>query len=130
MVNKKPNDTKSKASEGLIKQVDVELVVPPGQPISYANFATVQHDSNDGNMQIGFFQVQQPFVIGSPEQKEKAFAKIDTVSAVCTHRIVISPTIAAGLANAIADQLEKSKRFQALKAEMSPASQHSRDSHG
>lgn len=130
MVSKKPNDTKSKASESLIKQVDVELVIPPGQQITYSNFATVQNDTNDGNMQIAFFQVQQPFVIGSPEQKAKTFAKIDTVSAVCTHRIVVSPTIASGLANALIEQLGKLKGFQELKAEMSSASRDSRDSHG
>jgi len=99
----------------LIKQVDLDFVFPSGQQIAYSNFATAQHDTNDGNLHLTFFQIQQPVVLGTHDEKLQKMDDIKSVPAVCIHKIAISQATAAGLIRAIGEQLAKATIYQTMK---------------
>jgi hypothetical protein len=81
--------TAKKSEDSRLKAVPIKHVFPEGQRSLFSNHITVQH-SNEGEFTISFFEVTQPLVLGNPDEVDKQWAGIESATATCLARVVVS----------------------------------------
>jgi hypothetical protein len=102
---KTPKRATKQPLESKYKAVPIKHVFPEGLRSAFSNHITVQH-SNEGEFAISFFDVQQPLVLGDPENQSKQWAEIEAAEATCIARIVISATRMPRLIGALISNFE------------------------
>lgn len=84
-----PNEKNVEFDESTGKLVRLEHVVSPGVQTQFANHAVVQH-TRDGDFYISFFEAVPPLIVGDPGEVDEQFKQIESISANCITRIVVS----------------------------------------
>lgn len=66
----------------------IEWTFPPGLVSRPATNIIVQHTEHE--FTISFFEVQQPILLGTPEQNRAILEKMGSVQMMCVARVIIS----------------------------------------
>lgn len=71
------------------KQIPIEFVIPDGIVSRYATNMVVQHTEHE--FIISFFEAENPFLLGSDEEKRAGLERIEKIRSICVGRIVVAP---------------------------------------
>ena len=107
---KKPDKTNTKNETITTINRPLQFLMPDSTILSrFSNFAFVQHQPE--NFTITFYEIQQPpLTAESEEDKKKALEGLDSIPAVCSARIVLTPKHFRELLKAMQSSLEKHDR--------------------
>ena len=94
--------------------IPVEFRVPSGLTGQYATNIVVQHTEHE--FIISFFQVDNPFLLGSPEENRSRLAELGRIPAYCVGRVIVAADRMPGFVRIMEQNLEK---YRAKKAEQS-----------
>ncbi|MBN1580541.1 MAG: DUF3467 domain-containing protein [Anaerolineae bacterium] len=87
------------------KPVKVHWEIPPDTVAQYVNNFVVQH--SDDTFFLSFWQIQQPIILGTPEERKEQVDKIDSTNARFVTQIAMSPAQMAQLVKGLQENLEK-----------------------
>jgi hypothetical protein len=86
------------------RALPIEWQFPPNLVSHYATNLVVQRTEQE--FVISFFELRQPILLGSTEEKESALASVNSVPAVCVARIIVSSTRMPEFVRVLQDQLQ------------------------
>ncbi len=89
--------------------VPLEWYLPETTPVIYANHLHVQHTEHE--ITLSFFVVDQPFLVGSDEDKRAQIEKIEKVRVRCLTQVVVSPSRAQAMIEALQRGLDNYRRI-------------------
>ena len=77
---------------------------PEGLQSKYVNNVLVQPGQYE--LVISFFEVQQPILVGQPEENKRMLEELGSIRAECVSKIIVSPEIIPTLISALESGLE------------------------
>lgn len=93
-------------------QIPIEWHIPEDLKSHYVTNLVVQH--TDQEFIISFFEIEQPIVLGSPEEVKSKFKEIGKLRANCIARIIVTPKRMQDFINAMQTNFD---RFPSTKKE-------------
>ena len=87
------------------KPVKVHWDIPPDAVAQYTNNFVVQHTPDA--FFLSFFQIRQPIIIGTPEERKEQLDQIDSTTARFVTQVAMSPAQMAQLVKVLQGNLEK-----------------------
>jgi hypothetical protein len=70
----------------------IRCIVPPGVLNHFSNYAMVQFDGEQGIFTLSFYEIQNPPLMGTIEEKRATLEAITSIPAVCMARIILTPS--------------------------------------
>jgi len=86
------------------KDVRVVFNVPDDVRTEYVTNLVVQHTKHE--FTVTFFQIPQPLLLGSPEQKRRQIESLEEVSARCVGRFVFATSRMPEVVQVLKDNME------------------------
>jgi len=96
------SDSDQEQSQVIPLRIDWQF--PEGLQSKYVNNVLVQPGKYE--LVISFFEVQQPILVGQPEENKRMLEELGSIRAECVSKIIVSPEIIPILVTALESGLE------------------------
>ncbi len=96
------SDSDQEQSQVIPLRIDWQF--PEGLQSKYVNNVLVQPGQYE--LVISFFEVQQPILVGQPEENKRMLEELGSIRAECVSKIIVSPEIIPILVTALESGLE------------------------
>lgn len=102
--------------------LQIRYVYPADHHSAFANHFVV-HQNAFGEFRLSFFELREPIVLGTTEERQQKLKDVGHVDAVCVGEVVITKPRMAQVLAAILENFSKNPGKPAVKTEESPENQ-------
>lgn len=98
----------TEAATGDSVPIRLEFRVPSGLTGQYATNIVVQHTEHE--FIVSFFQVENPFLLGTPEENRALLEQLGKVPAYCVGRVIVAAERMPAFVRVMKQNLDKYRR--------------------
>jgi hypothetical protein len=86
-------------------RIPIEHVIPDSVRTKFADRIVVQHSEHE--FRISFYEMHQPILLGTPEERKARLLGMESVKAVCVARIAVAAGRMPAMVRALQENLER-----------------------